>query len=654
MNKKSKHIETDVKFPANIGSSILAGLAVGLAVSLVLGLKVAKINPSITRISEVWMLSTHFMLLYGMAGVVIGAGLGLIFYPFLHRKESIKLRSLFNLYLPTVLIIALFHYVRTYMLTHFIANPLMPLKGSLWINIAFSIILVALTVLLIKIAVKIFASWRLTRVAGSAAVFFIIGWAALGIISPGSKGSLPSTPAFQEYELKPSDAKVALIAIDGAWWEIIDALMAEDKLPNFKKLVDNGVRAELKTLYPTFSAMIWTSVITGKLPQKHGINSFLVWSFPLTGAKIPIFRLPYLAPELLWIQDNIATVSPIPSNYRTAEALWSIFSYMNKSVGVMSWWASWPAEQVNGYIFTDHALFNKMDVITNYKERGGASIHDIYPPELIPELQPFRNTPSDITRDELSRFVNIEREDFWREFQELNTYDYLDIAYEASMFKFTYPADKTAIEAAKYLLDKKGQPDFWAIYLQGIDSMSHQYLKYYFALEHSDKLIPVNLTRYRNLIENYYIYMDETLGEFLGRLDPATNVFVVSDHGFDKEMLPTGHYHHIKPGPDDLSEEFHITDSHPGIFIASGTAVKQGYKAEEVTVLDIAPTILNLMGFPFAQDFDGKVLDEIIENPTTPDTIPTYDQGRVFDPSIIKSAVDKEVTEKLKALGYVK
>ena len=626
----------------------------GAALGLTLALKVTKINTSLHNLQDSWLLAVNLILLYGIAGISTGVILGILFYPFIKKKWFQGLHSPFNLYLPIILILTIFHYFRNYVLTHFIANPLMPIKGSLPANIAFTIIGLAGTVLLTIFIIRKLSGWRmglLTVIGGVLLAVIITAWGVKANISNSSESAVIPQSAF---DIRPDVRKVALIGLDGAWWTVIDSLLPQGRLPNFQRLIENGVRGDLKTLYPTYSAMIWTSVITGRLPQKHGINSFLVWEFPITGSRVPMFRLPWLAPDLLWIQENIATVAPIPSNYRACEALWNILSDNGSEVGMMNWWASWPAEPINGYNYTDHALFNKLQVLTNYHEKGGGSIHDVYPPELIPELQKFTYTPQDVTAEDMRRFINVEDDKFIEEFLAIDTYDYLDIAYEASMFKYSYPGDRTVAEAAKYLLTEKAQPDFWAIYLQGIDSMSHQYLKYFFADQHQDVLIPVNAVRYRDLVARYYEYTDELIGEFLSRMDSSTVVIIVSDHGFDQGILATGHYHHIKPDQPGESEDFHIINSHPGIFIASGPGIKSGAMVEDVTVLDITPTILHIMGYPYAQDFDGRILTDILSDSLTIDTIPTYEKGRKAGRDIESTMVDKEVRDKLKALGYVK
>ena len=425
----------EIDFTSNLISSILAGLIAGAAVGWILGLKIARINPSMTVFKDIWGLSTHFLVIYAVAGMTIAFVLGILFYPFLKKKGLKYSANLFHFYLPAYFIIGLLYYIRAYLLTHFIINPLIPLKGAVWMSWGVTLIFAGIAWFIIRFVSKLTRNWNFRTLALVICILFIVGWTSAGIFAPPVKNT--GSPDYEDFEVTPNGQKVALIGIDGAWWDIIDPLIAAGELPHFQKLIDNGARADLNTLYPTFSAMIWTSVATGKLPQKHGINSFLVWTFPVTGAHFPIFRLPKLAPELLWIQENFATVAPIPSNYRTSSSLWNIFSDNDVSVGVMNWWASWPAEEVDGYLYTDHALFNKLDILTNYKDKSGGSVHDIYPPELILELQGFAYTPDDFTYEDLARFVNVESDAFWDEFQELYTYDYLDVAYEASMFKFS-------------------------------------------------------------------------------------------------------------------------------------------------------------------------------------------------------------------------
>jgi hypothetical protein len=66
-----------------------------------------------------------------------------------------------------------------------------------------------------------------------------------------------------------------------------------------------------------------------------------------------------------------------------------------------------------------------------------------------------------------------------------------------------------------------------------------------------------------------------------------------------------------------------------GFFLAVGDGIRPGAVLRQASVLDVAPTLLYLMGLPVARDMEGRVLTEILEedfareNPLT--FIPSYE-----------------------------
>jgi len=50
-----------------------------------------------------------------------------------------------------------------------------------------------------------------------------------------------------------------------------------------------------------------------------------------------------------------------------------------------------------------------------------------------------------------------------------------------------------------------------------------------------------------------------------------------------------------------------------GFLLAVGDGIKPGAELRSASVLDVAPTILYLMGLPVARDMEGRVLGEIVE-----------------------------------------
>lgn len=69
-------------------------------------------------------------------------------------------------------------------------------------------------------------------------------------------------------------SRVLLIGIDGATFDIINPLILGGKLPNFQKLLDEGVHGTLKSGFPLTAATGWASLVTGKNAGKHNIYDF--------------------------------------------------------------------------------------------------------------------------------------------------------------------------------------------------------------------------------------------------------------------------------------------------------------------------------------------------------------------------------------------
>jgi predicted AlkP superfamily phosphohydrolase/phosphomutase len=69
-----------------------------------------------------------------------------------------------------------------------------------------------------------------------------------------------------------------------------------------------------------------------------------------------------------------------------------------------------------------------------------------------------------------------------------------------------------------------------------------------------------------------------------------------------------------------ISPAFGPTGDHrmAGILIASGPSFKPGSAPHDANLLDIAPTVLHLLGVPVPSDMDGRVLTEVLDPSTGP------------------------------------
>ncbi|MCI0407841.1 MAG: alkaline phosphatase family protein, partial [Acidobacteria bacterium] len=69
----------------------------------------------------------------------------------------------------------------------------------------------------------------------------------------------------------PLAKRIVLLGVDSFDWRIIDPLLKQGKMPNVARLIARGTRANLRTLRPILSPVIWTSIATGVKPSRHGI-----------------------------------------------------------------------------------------------------------------------------------------------------------------------------------------------------------------------------------------------------------------------------------------------------------------------------------------------------------------------------------------------
>jgi len=93
-----------------------------------------------------------------------------------------------------------------------------------------------------------------------------------------------------------------------------------------------------------------------------------------------------------------------------------------------------------------------------------------------------------------------------------------------------------------------------------------------------------------------------------------------------------------------------------GILLAKGPSVLQGQEVRGARILDLAPTILHLMGAAVPADMDGRVLDEIID-PVYMEANPVHyesvQNGFVQGEYELSSGEEQEIKDRLRGLGYL-
>jgi len=425
---------------------------------------------------------------------------------------------------------------------------------------------------------------------------------------------------------RPLHTPIIFIGLDGADWLFMKPLLAAGKLPTLASLMSRGARAQLRSARPLLSPLLWTSMVTGVSPDRHGIVDFAVYD-----------------PA---IQDR----TPISSRARRRPALWNILTSYGLHGAWIGWWATWPAEPVAGLMVSDRVSYSLFAL-----DDAGSSSHKVFPAPAWDEVRQRITSGSDVPWNDLRRFAlltdpdvaDLEARPAPQAGQEFE--DRLGHLRQILASTRTYHA--LALWARAVL-----QPDLLAVYYQGIDEVSHRFMHYAPPLRME---VPSGeATRFSKTVEEFYRYQDELLGDLIARRNPSAPerepvVLVVSDHGFlSDEARPLRPADEFEGGAADWHRVH-------GIFILAGPGVRKT-DLGSVSIYDLFPTLLYLCGIPVPEGLPGRALLEALEpslvrqNPLR--SVAQLDVqfgSETPDSTILPQGERTEALARLRALGYV-
>jgi predicted AlkP superfamily phosphohydrolase/phosphomutase len=420
-----------------------------------------------------------------------------------------------------------------------------------------------------------------------------------------------------DVRIPEAPSRILVVGIDGLDWSRVNRLADEGRLPNVARMRSEGSSGILHSIRPFVSPTIWTCIATGKTEEKHGISGFLVNT------------------------PNSAYASPTTSNMRRVKAIWQILSAAERSVGVIGWLVTYPADVVNGYLISSHvtlALSAKREARAPNQTDDWLS-EGIYPKSLWPEVADNVYNEEDVGDSIIESFIASSM-DRARQEEKVRT---------SSLAKF-YAADMTSLTLSRHFFESR-PADFNAVYFRGSDMTSHFFWRFMEPESWKKELSAEAVETFSPVVERYYAFADSLLGEMLELVDDDTVVVLLSDHGF------AGHrgYRGFE-GDVAVGIEMHRED---GIIFVSGPGINRGGSIAGASVLDVTPTVLALAGLPVARDMDGRPLTEIMSR-TFLERYPvvyidSYEVGDAPDGDLtpIESPVDDEIKEMLRSLGYI-
>lgn len=400
--------------------------------------------------------------------------------------------------------------------------------------------------------------------------------------------------------------RLLLLGWDAADWQVIHQLLERGEMPHLEKLINQGVMGNLSTLQPVLSPMLWTSIATGKRADKHGIYGF-------TEPK-----------------PDGSGVRPVTCTSLQAQPLWNIIENHGLKSAVVGWFATYPASQLKGTVVSNH-----------FHPARGRNFEDwpmpedvCSPAELAEDLQDLRVHPDDISPDQVASFVH--------------DLDKIDLKDERLNSLVKLLAQTFTVHAAGTHLAEHGEWDLLAVYYDAIDRLGHEFMEY-----RAPKMAHVSdedFNHYKDVIDQIYRFHDLMLGRYMNLVGPETTIMIVSDHGFFSDHLrpPAREIGASKREPVRWHRDY-------GIFVARGPGIKQDQLVYGASLLDIAPTVLSLLGIATAKDMEGRVLSQIFEEPYKVEYIDSYGKPEMDGVSDEESDpwAAQQLMEQFVALGYV-
>lgn len=262
--------------------------------------------------------------------------------------------------------------------------------------------------------------------------------------------------------------KLLVIGLDGASFNVLDALIEKDYLPNIARLIAGGVRADLETTFPPITAVAWSSFMTGKNPGKHGIFEF-------------VRR-----------EHNSKRELAVNASFRKGRAIWDLLSDAGKRVIVHNFPCTYPPHEINGLMIADFMT-----------PRGRTDF--TYPVSLLTEIE--------------AEFGGY-RLHLSQTYAEGNVDAVLDELFDELEYK---------AKVTEYLMTRYEWDAFFQ-YFWGTDRIQHEL--WHIIDEAHPRHNKQEAQQYRDRVYQYFNRVDEIVGRLLELAADDSLVLIASDHGF--------------------------------------------------------------------------------------------------------------------------
>ena len=168
-------------------------------------------------------------------------------------------------------------------------------------------------------------------------------------------------------------------------------------------------------------------------------------------------------------------------------AVWNLASGAGRKVGVVGWWATHPAEEVNGFFVSDHAspiLYERLSL-------SGVA----FPPALDPGVAQIAARDGRVDAAQLSRYIDLSPAEIAQALSSGKGMENPVVALSRIL-----AATRVYQRCGRELYDKH-LPDLMMLYIEGTDEIGHVFASY--APPRLSCVSEEDFARYRRTADEY-------------------------------------------------------------------------------------------------------------------------------------------------------
>ncbi len=286
----------------------------------------------------------------------------------------------------------------------------------------------------------------------------------------------------------PRKTKTLFIGLDGCTFTVLDEMTRDlpgvgVTMPFMKKVIENGVRAKLRSTPNPLTPPAWTSLMTGKGPGEHGVFDFI--------------NAEDKGGEVYWTLYDSRDID--------AETIWSIVSRKKLTCAALNFPVTAPPpKNINGAVmpgFTPAKHLRRNTHPRELFERLKNEVEGFDPKELAWDFENEQQAMESLSADETHKWV-----------------------------RYHLPREEQWFNIAKFVLGQD-RPDLMAVMFDGTDKIQHQAWPWL-----DPELLKAEPSEHdrlmREVVLEYFQNLDRYIETLVTMAGEDTQVFFASDHGF--------------------------------------------------------------------------------------------------------------------------